>query len=321
MDRRKNTFQATLNKIYNIFLKSPSAPAFWLILAFIFKGIPFLMVILNKPYSDIPGIWGASQGDEPSYFVPIDNLLKHGNYSPDYRMPGYGIVYLLFRLLFLQPGACNALILFQYILASLSVYYLSLVARNLFENDTMFYLTFYLFLICPVSNFYDAYTCTESLCGSMLIFSVYFFSKYFQKQEEKYCFISGLLFTWVMFLRPVFGGLIAACCFIFLLNRNVGFKIKLKHLLIFLMPFIICEGTWAIRNYVFHKKFIPLTSIDGVYPRTDNSYIKQLFEFGQSWGGVCSFTNHSPDMDWIKYFYGGIWFPQLLGQENAKVKM
>jgi hypothetical protein len=207
--------------------------------------------------------------------------------------------------MFSQPGACNALILFQYILASLSVYYLSHAARNLFESDTMFHLTFYLFLICPFSNFYDAYTCTESLCGSVLIFSVYFFSKYFQEHKIKYCFISGLLLTWVVFLRPIFGGLIMVCCIILLLTKMVEFRIRFKHVLIFLIPFIVCDGIWISRNYILHKEFIPLTSTAGVYPCTTNSYIEPLFEFGQSWGGVCSFTNGPSDIDWIDNCHEG----------------
>ena len=181
------------NILKKTFLKNPNSPAFWLLLGLLFKGTLFIATILNHPYTDIKGVWGAAWGDDTSYILPIENLLNHSMYSPDFRMPGYGAVYLLFRLIFPQAGACNALLIVQLILASVNVYYLALTAKNIFEKDSIFYLTFYLFLISSFSNFFDAYIASESLCTSFLIFSAYFFTRYFREEKSKYLFYAGVL--------------------------------------------------------------------------------------------------------------------------------
>jgi len=288
-----------------IFLKDPYTPAFWLSMGLIIKGALFLGVVLNHPYHDIAGIWGATMGDDSSYIVPIDNLLKHGAYSPDYRMPGYGAVYLLFRL-FLQPaGACNLLLILQLILASASVYYLALTAKCIFKKDSVFYAVFYLFLFSSFSNFFDAYIGSESLCTSLLIFSVYFFTKFYQDKKEKYMFFAGLFASWAIFTRPVFIGLLAICGLLLLFQKSTNFKTKTKSIFLFLIVFIICEGSWIYRNYKTHKEFLPATTSGEFYPEDVASYLQPLFEFTQSWGGVCTLTNRPPDIDWFQYHYTG----------------
>ena len=296
------------------FLKNPSSPAFWLILGFTFKGLLFLSVILNHPYHDIPGIWGATQGDDSSYLVPVDNFLLHGNYIPDFRMPGYGAAYLLFRLVFTQAGACNALLILQLVLASASVYYLALTAKNIFKSNAVFYLAFYLFLLSSYPNFFDAYIGSESLCTSFLIFSVYFFTGYSGEQKNKYLFYAGSLATWVIFLRPVFAGILAVCVFLILLQKNQRFPAKIKSVFLFLFIFLLCEGTWIYRNYQKHKQFIPFTTTGEFYPEQAKSYLKPLFQFTQSWGGVCTFNNTPPDIDWFQYQYKGM--PPILHYDS-----
>lgn len=288
-----------------IFLRNPYSPLFWILLGFIFKAIPFLAVILNHPYRDIPGIWGATMGDDSSYLAPIDNWLLHGAYSPDYRMPGYGVFYLLFRLIFGQAGACNGLIILQLVLAAISVYCLALTAQNLTKKVSAFYITFYLFLICTFSNFYDAYIGSESMCASMLIISVYFFSEYALKQQTKYLLLAGVLATWVLFIRPAFGGLFPVYCFIILFQKNKEIGIKIKRLILFILPFFIVESAWIYRNFGVHKKFAPFTSSGPFYPDQANTYLQPFFEFVQSWGGACTFSNKHVDLDWFQYHYPG----------------
>ncbi len=305
----KITFELYLTRMHSlqkIFLKNASQPLFWIVLGFIFKGIPFLFVILNHPYQDIHGIWAATQADDSSYLVPIDNFINHGIYSPDFRMPGYGTFYFLFRLAFSSEMACNALIVLQIILASVSVYYLALIARNTFKSDTCFYITFYLFILCPYSNFFDAYIATESLCASLLIFGVYFFTQYFQEFKQKYLLFAGLLLTWVMFIRPVFGGTLVICCMLLFLKKNTRFSLKVKSLFLFIIPFLILEGSWVYRNYQTHNKFIPFTTTGAFYPNASNSYLQPLFEFTQSWGGACTLTNKPADINWFQYYYPGM---------------
>ncbi|HTA28759.1 MAG TPA: hypothetical protein VK809_13280 [Bacteroidia bacterium] len=309
IDAEKITFELYLirmQSLQKIFLKSASKPLFWIVLGFIFKGIPFLFVILNHPYQDIQGIWGATQADDSSYLLPIDNFIHNGIYTPDFRMPGYGAFYLFFRLVFSPEIACNILIVLQVVLASVSVYYLALIARNILKNEICFYITFYLFILCPYSNFFDAYIATESLSASLLIFGVYFFTQYYQINKKRYLFIAGLLLTLVMFIRPVFGGILAICILLMVLQKSIGFSMKIKQLFLFVIPLLVLEGLWVYRNYQTHNKFMPFTTTGAFYPNAANSYLQPLFEFTQSWGGACTLTNKPADINWFQYYYPGM---------------
>ena len=250
----------------------------------------------------MPGIWGATMNDTHSYLDPIDNLLRNGNYSPDYRMPGYGSVYLLFRLAFSQAVACNLLILLQFILAGISVYYLALIAKCIFKNDRIFYVCFYLFLVSTYSNYYDGWLLTESFCSSALIFSTWHFVKYFSSGHAKNLFFSGLLLTWAIFLRPVFLPLVFVFPILLLLNRK---QLVLKSILVFLIPFVLVEEAWVVRNYLTHQKIILLTSAS-LAPRAANFYENSLNDFIRSWGGSADYTDNNSPLLWFGFHLKGM---------------
>lgn len=291
--------QATKNLLY----RNPSKPLYWLVLGLLFKGIPFLIVILNHPYNEIAGFWGATQGDTSSYLAPVNNLLLHGSYMPDFRMPGYGAIYLAFRLVLNPVASCNCMIIVQWLLSGISVYYLALTARSIFKSDRIFYLTFYLYLVCTFSNFFDAYLCTESLCSSILIFSAHSLVKSITSNKQPYLLFAGFLFAVTAFLRPVFAGVILIIPILILLSNSTK---KLKACLVFAMPFILLDGAWICRNYRVHKSFTPLTSTGAFYPNSSSSYLQPLFEFTQSWGGACKFNETPPDLNWFNYYYPGM---------------
>jgi hypothetical protein len=116
---------------------------YWITIALIVKFVPFILLLHNKPLNDIPGFWGGVQGDTYSYLAPIENFIKSGNYDPDFRMPGYGILFYPLLLLFTKAVACNIIIILQYIVAAVSVYYLALTAKNIFSSNKIFYIREY----------------------------------------------------------------------------------------------------------------------------------------------------------------------------------
>src|ERR1700722_8680741 len=67
--------------------------------------------------------------DDYSYFFdPVDNFFKNGTYSYSNntpftgRLPGYSVIYFLFRLICSPQPAAYCVIALQFILSSLSVY-------------------------------------------------------------------------------------------------------------------------------------------------------------------------------------------------------
>lgn len=288
-----------------ILFKNPESPAYWLILAIIIKGIiPFAWLMHSTLPCEIPGFWGGTGGDTDSYVVPINHWLAHGVYKPDFRMPGYGVVFMFFRLVFTTPNACNALIILQFLLASVTVYYLALAARNIFHNDTVFYISFYLYLISNFPNFFDGFILTESLTTSFIIFSVFFFTKYFSSKKILYLFLSSVFLGWAIFMRPGFSILLPVFALVIIFQRRSDIFKNIKYGILFLLPFTVFDGMWTYRNYREFHKIIPLSYI-GNYPNIAASYLEPMFYFVQSWGGGYSFTNNVVDLDWFDYTYGG----------------
>lgn len=228
-----------------------------------------------------------------------------GHYMPDHRMPGYGIIFLLFRLLFSYNTTYNCIIIIQLFLSASSVYLMALIARFLLKSRRAFYLTFYLYLICTYSNYFDVCLGTECMCTTFLLFATWLLILYTSFRKNSYLFFSGLFLTWTIFLRPAFApallifGLILLIFFI----KN---KIKwLKPALIFMSTFILIDGAWTVRNQAVHHRIIPLT-VDGVYyPYIDSSYMRPMFEFVETWGGASDIPDPNSAMSW----FGGVLFP------------
>jgi len=296
-----------LQRFRTLFLKDPSKPLFWIVLGLLVKGLPFLFLLHSRPAdSDIPGIWAGTFGDSHGYLDPIDNLLKNGSYSPEYRMPGYGFIYLLFRCFLPFDYSCNILIILQFILAGISVYYLALIAKTVFKSDKIFYVCFYLFLFSTYSNYFDGWIMTESFCNSALIFSVWFFVNYFQSAKVKNLLFSGMFLTWAVFLRPVFLPLFFVFILIVLVNTPLSTlnatgrwkKISLN-LLFLIIPFLITEGSWVIRNYNKHQKMVFL--LGSPHPWAKTFYRFSLFNFINSWGGNYDLNDNAAPFHWFGY--------------------
>ncbi|NNM95713.1 MAG: hypothetical protein HKL88_09695 [Bacteroidia bacterium] len=298
------------NKLARLLFKDPAYRTHWLLLSLLFKGLPFLILLHNKPLNQIPGFLGGSMGDTPSYLNPIDALLSAGVYTPDFRMPGYGIVYFFFRLFASKAAACNLVIVCQFALAALCVYLLALTAIRLFKKRQAFYICFYLMLVSSYSNFYDGYLLTESFCSSALIISVYFFTLWIESQKTKHLILAGIFLTWVIFLRPVFLPLLPLFAFFITPLQQPPLPHWKKAVLLFVIPFILCDGAWITRNYLRHKKFIALTS-SVEYPQLKNSYIIPLTSFVQAWGGCTGYTDNNSSLGWFGYYIAGTPKPVL----------
>jgi len=273
-----------LKKIINFFFPSSSTWVFWLCMGLLFKGVLFFIEIHDHSVDSvyqIPGFIGGTWGDTKSYLFPIENLLNGQGYSPDNRLPGYGIVYLPLAYLLTKGVACNMLIFLQFLMSSVSVYALALSTRNIFKNNNIFYIAFYLYAISSFSNCYDSILLTESFATSFLVFSVYYLSQYLIKDNRKYVLLSGFFLAWVIFLRPVYVPLLAIFfAFIFL---NIK---KWTMVFLVLLPFFLIDGAWTIRNFSLYKKVIPFTK--SLHYFGENSYYPYVLTFCSAWGGYRS---------------------------------
>ncbi len=294
-----------MHTLRKILLKNPSSQGLWLALGLLFKGIlPFIWLLHSHPICEIPGFWGGTGGDTSSYLKPIDNWLAHGIYTPDFRMPGYGLVYLIFRLITPTAIACNIILILQYLMASISIYILAITAKNIFGNNRIFYISFYFLLISNFQNYFDGFIQTESLCTSFLIFSAWFFTNYIHTKRFLHLFLSSIFLGWAVFMRPGFALLLPAFALLILFQKKGEIRRNIKYGFLFLLPFLIADSFWTYRNYVHFKKIVPLAYI-GNYPNVAESYLQPMFYFTQSWGGAYSFGDKEPDLSWFDYSYPG----------------
>lgn len=249
------------------------------------------------------GVIYVTGGDTNSYIAPIENLISKGVYSPDFRMPGYGAPYFLFRLLLSKVNALNLLALTQLLLSALSVYFLALVVRDIFEREDLFYITFYGYLLSTYTSIFDIFILTESLAVSSLIFSVFCFVRGANKNKNVLLFLSGCFLTWSVFLRPFLLPLIGLFIVVLVFLRKAGHsRLKVaKAIIIFLLPFLLIDGAWAVRNYKLYGKIVPLQK-SVRYPGEENDKIMvNLVDFLKSWGGDYTYWNPKAEINWFGY--------------------
>ncbi|MGP8217168.1 MAG: hypothetical protein ACLQQ4_16480 [Bacteroidia bacterium] len=283
--------------IKKIILIDPQKWKHWLLLAFLVRLLFFLSVIHFSQYTGFAGFWGGLRGDSNFYLLPFENLLKNGIYSPDVKMPGYGVFYFPLILFFSKAVACNIVILLQLFLSTFSVYALALTAKNIFKIKNIFHITFFLYLISTFSSLLDPVILTESQTASTLILSVYFITVFFNNYKSKYLFISGIFLTWAIFLRPAFLPLLAFF-FLILLISLIRSRRSLLPAIIFAVPFVIVDGTWMERNYAAYRQVIPLTRTV-LFPWIANSYLLSITEFLQAWQGDIHFENTNTEARWF----------------------
>ncbi len=263
---------------------------FWILLALTFKSIILVYYIhhIDPRLRDATyaGFWGAFGGDAAQYLKPIENFLSTGSYTPDERMPGYGIFYYFLRL-FLDPvKSLNSLLLLQLLTSAISTYVLALTTQMVTRKNTAFYYSFLLYILSSCAFSWDYLIITESLTISFLVFFIYFLCLYFVRaQKLHYLLISGSFLTWIVFLKPVYIILFAIVLpVLFVFHCRERSRSVLPGALLFMSSFVVFDGAWIVRNYNQSQRIIPL------YPHMYVSEIRNtcaapLIRFIQSWGG------------------------------------
>jgi len=287
------------------FIPRASNKWFWFGLALLIK-LAFFIYFLHqydKSLLDFNSVViGHKTGDTDSYLEPINNLIQNGSYNPDFRMPGYGFIYLLFRLLFNQLLASNLLVVLQLLLSAVSVYCLALSALYIYKSEKYFLFIFFIYAFSSYPSYFDVLIVTESFSVSTLILNVYFLIKHHQTRNKVWLFISGVFLCWGIFLRPVFILLIffefLYLSFFLSKDKIISFRKKIISLLLFLLPFICAESLWVARNY-FHNKQVFFLTKTIRYSWSNKDFVA-VKDFVSSWGGDDSYE-HNAEIFWFEY--------------------
>jgi hypothetical protein len=223
--------------------------------------------------------WFSNQkvttADDASYLRPADNLLEIGewrdnslgNSSYYQREPGYGFLYLTFKLLFKQY-ALSALLFFQTLLFGISVF---LFGKTIFiiTQQTKTALIFQLIYgIIPSSYGFIFYNITEAITPFLMIFFIYFLVKLHKNYKDFYSQLAlAILSMIILIFRP------QLLPFTFIYPILVIYKLGLNRLTAKTISYyfiIAFSGLffWNVRGYIISGHVIGLASI---YDNTNNT--------------------------------------------------
>ena len=183
----------------------------------------------------VHGYWG---GDTYSYLQPVENFLSYGEWEPKYRYPGYGLLYLFFRVWMPEVYAQYALVGLQALLAAVAAYLMALTIYKITCKKYAYLITYLLCVPNHQISYWDVSLGTDSITASTLTFSIFLLVNSLYG-DKKSIFWSGFFLFYSYLLRPA--SLICVPFFMtFIILENDRMKHKIEKLLLFLLPgFII----------------------------------------------------------------------------------
>lgn len=297
-----------------------SLPINWVIILIvlkiliIWKGLYFNYWTIEDNY--FLGFWGNIGGDSKSYILPAENFYNTLTYAPNFRMPGYGVIYLLVRPFFNIANSCNVLLIIQSLTSIVGIYLLTDILYKHISNKTI---VFFMLLIYTTNDFvysFDYFLLTESFSVSASIFCFYFFWKWKNSYLNTYLILSSLFLTWLIFLRPAYILLFIPFLLVIVLDKKIVFKKRIINVLFFLSLFCICDSIWINHNYKIFRKFIPLMNY-AWNPETESGYYLHAANLMQASG--CSHMAWKPFAE-IRYF-STFGFEKTSEAERAQLKL
>ena len=199
---------------------------YWWILILILFRAP---IVYLQTYANIPvDACEQYRHDESDYICPVENFLTYGRWEPSLRLPGYSLIYLVFRTLLPMWYALLGIIILQVIVGCIASYLLSISIYNTTKSKHLFLLLFLLFGLNKYMIFYDGYVIADSLSQNFIAISIYLFSQYCLTEKRSYLFYSGLFLGWSAFMRPanVFAFPFGILALFLLRSKNFGRFIK-----------------------------------------------------------------------------------------------
>jgi hypothetical protein len=250
--------------------------------------------------NEFHGFWGLWAGDTSGYIDPFEKLHSEGVYTDGYRMPLYGFLYFLFRLILTRIMALNVLILFQIFVTSLAVIYTGKIVYAVTKSKAFGLITILVTCLAFQTALYDWILLPQALVSAFLIFFAYHSICYFKKLSDRNLWFALLFSFLILFLYPVF---VCILFFLFAAGLYTNRQQKLlyvKKLLIVSLPLIALEGLWMYRNYVVFSIPHPLAATYNAFgAKEDNEFKHELFQFGMATGvDICAWQPNSE----LRYF-------------------
>lgn len=213
--------------------------------------------------SDVIGVIGIKMNDYSYFLGSIDNYFIYGTITDSDptkafagRMPGYGMPYLLLRLVFKQSVAITLLMFAQVIFSVLANLWLGKLYLLLFDEKRGARVCSLIFATFAPLLVFNLFTLSESFSVSAFIGYFYFLIWYIRAPRPHLLLLSGFFLGWLVFLRP-FMGLLLPLTALFLW-MNAPAKQWVRNCILVFLAFGCFELAWITRNYLALNRFIPL---------------------------------------------------------------
>jgi hypothetical protein len=266
----------------------------WIAIAIITKGVFFwTQIIFNYPANQ--PLLGIFVHDSHEYYDSMNSFYETGVYTPDVRMPGLGIIFLLLRFLFERNTVLDIILVLQWLTSSVCIYVLARTVSKMIKKDTVFFFVFFLLIATHYIFLWDVLLLTESFCISFFIFSLYFLQRFLETPSKKLIFWAGFFLTWCVFLRPIFllfYGVISIFLFIRFVREKRKFREILIYGILFLGLFTVLDGIWTVRNMQVKDRFLFLNDIDSYSELSSNDPMPAIYFFLEAWGGDLEDERH-----------------------------
>lgn len=270
----------------------------WWLLALLARGMLFAVMLQEHGFHFSLYGWGIEGGDTGSYFEPVDSWLAGHGYQPDLRMPGYGVVYALFRQITTEPGSGVLILAAQLALSAMACVVLMRLTATLGAGRYAQLAVFWLFALSPRQALFDAALLTESFCTSALVFAAANLVAHIKAPSVRYVLFAGAWLAWAIFLRPVYIGLFAPLLlFAWWPLRDRPWR-AFQHALMLALPFIVTDAAWTVRNWRVHDAFHPLSN-GYFYPAMERSPVIALVRYLQAYGGNVYHWDEHADIRWF----------------------
>lgn len=272
-----------------------------LLLGLLVKSLYFVWLLWeNTHFKGMQGIalWDA---DSWEYIDTVESWLSGHGWDPDHRMPGYALIYLLFRSWLPMYAARSVLVILHVLVATIATYALARTVSNVIARPRAFWIFYVALLFTSFHALIDVFLVNESLTTSMLIFHWTSYAAFRRTDNGRWLLASGAFIMTAIFLRPIYGPLLLAVPAIELFRRGRPLVRRMVLALLFCSPFIVADGTWTARNHALYGGFHPLTNHGPFNPRFSHTAYYALIRYLEAYGGHCYWWNPVSDIRWYGY--------------------
>ncbi len=239
-----------LSKVYSRFssVMGPDKWYMWIFFLFLFR-IPFIYYQVYVKSLPLDACI-VQRYDVSSYVCPVENFIAWGRWEPSIRLPGYSLIYLIFRIFLPMWHALFAMIIFQSLVGCITAYLLSKSVYEISKSKALFFILICLLGLNIYVLFWEGNILTDSLSANFIGISLYFISQYSYKRATVFLLYSGLFLGWSAFMRPA--NVLAFPFYIPLIMQLSNIRSSLwKNLFIFSLPYGLFMLSFQVTHYIY----------------------------------------------------------------------